>query len=344
VPGRAILDMELSIYVFFTLSAYLLARPFLRALVGGERFPSVLDYLVGRFLRVVPGFWIITTLILLRFGARGSGHGQIAAIYGFLQTAHRGPVDQRINQAWTLDAEMFFYLALPVFSIAAAVTLGRLRSNAWKVAVGGVALAVVFVLSYHYRATAQAAFPEANPLAMICAFIPGIGLACIEVLGRERLPGWKWGPHVAWACLGLTAVGLLLAMTLRNERLAARTLAGIFVGTMLVAAPMVLQWTRGRTWRILEWKPAHWLGIRSFSFYLIHTAILLELVSWARHGHTALAVTAITLPPVLVISAVLSAISFRLIEVPGMNQRPWIVRLLRGLAPRSGERTANVPE
>jgi peptidoglycan/LPS O-acetylase OafA/YrhL len=336
VPGRAILDMELSIYVFFTLSAYLLARPFLRSLLAGERFPSTLNYLVGRFLRVVPGFWLLTTLILVRFGARGAPHDQIAAIYGFAQTLHRGAVDQRINQAWTLDAEMFFYLLLPIASLAAAVTLGRLRSTRAKVAVGGAALAVVFVLSYRYRATAQAAFPEANPLAMIGAFVPGIGLAAIEVLGRDRLPGWRWGPTAAWACLAATGVGLVLAMTLGPERLAARTMAGIVVGTLLVAAPLFLQWTRGRTWRVLEWRPAHWLGVRSFSFYLIHTAVLLELVSLARDGHTALGVTALTLPPVLVISAVLAAISYRLVELPGMSLRRPIMRRLRALSPGPG--------
>jgi peptidoglycan/LPS O-acetylase OafA/YrhL len=331
IPGRAILDFELSIYVFFTLSAYLLARPFLRALLAGEPFPSTLDYLVGRILRVVPGFWLITTLILVRFGARGAPHDQIAAIYGFFQTVHRGTVDQRINQAWTLDAEMFFYLLLPIVSLAAAVTLGRLRSTRAKLVVGGGALAVVFVLSYRYRATAQAAFPEANPLAMIGAFVPGIGLAAIEVLGRDKLPGWRWGEAAAWACLAATAAGLALAMTLGRDRLAARMMAGIVVGTLLVAAPLVLQWTRGRTWRVFEWRPAHWLGVRSFSFYLIHTAVILEFVSWARHGHTALSVTALTLPPVLVISSVLAAISYRWIELPGMSLRRPIVRRLRAL-------------
>jgi peptidoglycan/LPS O-acetylase OafA/YrhL len=341
IPGRAIQVMQLSIYVFFTLSAYLLARPFLRAILAGERFPPVLDYLVGRFLRVIPGFWLITTLILLRFGARGSSHGEIVAIYGFAQTVHRGAVDQRINQAWTLDAEVFFYLVLPVVSLLAAFALHRLKSNAWKVGIGGAALAVVFVLSYRYRATAQAAWPEPNPLAMICAFIPGIGLATIEILGRDKLPGWRWGPRAAWACLGLAALGLLLSMTLAPHRLAARMLAGIVACTFFVAAPMLMQWTRGRPWRFFEWKPAHWLGIRSFSFYLIHTAILLELVSWARHGHTALAATALALPPTLVISAVLAAISFRLVEVPGMSLRKPIVRLLRAVPARTSPGSAS---
>ncbi|MCW3066448.1 MAG: acyltransferase 3 [Solirubrobacterales bacterium] len=330
VPGRAILDFELSIYVFFTLSAYLLARPYVRALLLGERFPSVLDYGVGRILRVVPAFWILTTIVLVRFGARGAPHDQVAAIYGFVQTLDRGPVDVRMNQAWTLDAEMFFYLLLPVGAVLAALTLGRLRSNWTKVGIAGVVLTIVFVLSYRYRAGAQAGFPEANPLAMVCAFLPGIALAAIEALGAERLPGWRWGPAVAWGCLAATAVGLLLGMTLSRERLAARTLVGIVACSFLVAAPLVLQWTRGRTWRVLEWGPAHWLGIRSFSFYLIHTAVILELLAWARHGHTALAVTALTFPPVLVISAVLSALSYRFVELPGIGLRKPVVRRLRG--------------
>jgi peptidoglycan/LPS O-acetylase OafA/YrhL len=334
VGGRIILDFELSIYVFFTLSAYLLARPFVRAILRGERFPSVLDYGAGRILRVVPGFWIITTIILVRFGARGAPHDQIAAIYGFAQTIHRGTVDQRINQAWTLDAEMFFYILLPIGGVLAALTLGRLRWLWAKVVIGGFVLGVVFVLSYRYRAGNQAGFPEANPLAMVCAFIPGIGLAAIEALGAERLPGWKWGPAVAWGCLAVTAVGLVLAATLANERLAARTLAGTITCSFFVAAPLVLQWTRGYTWRFFEWKPAHWLGVRSFSFYLIHTAVILELVSWARHGHTALGVTALTLPPVLVISAILSALSYRFIELPGIGLRKPIVKRLRALRPR----------
>jgi peptidoglycan/LPS O-acetylase OafA/YrhL len=38
----------------------------------------------------------------------------------------------------------------------------------------------------------------------------------------------------------------------------------------ILAAPMILQWGGDPCWRILDNRPLHWLGERSYSLYLVH--------------------------------------------------------------------------
>ena len=55
--------------VFFVLSGYLIARPFVRAIVEGEPLPRVRNYLVNRALRILPAYWVVLTAMLLIYGA-----------------------------------------------------------------------------------------------------------------------------------------------------------------------------------------------------------------------------------------------------------------------------------
>ena len=46
--------LETGLAVFFVLSGYLIAAPFLRALLDGEPMPSLRSYAARRFARIVP--------------------------------------------------------------------------------------------------------------------------------------------------------------------------------------------------------------------------------------------------------------------------------------------------
>ena len=63
--------IDLALSAFFVLSGYLIARPYARAYVAGTRRPRLRNYARNRVLRVVPVFYLLTVLVLLRFGLDG---------------------------------------------------------------------------------------------------------------------------------------------------------------------------------------------------------------------------------------------------------------------------------
>ena len=92
-------------------------------------------------LRIVPAFYVIAAIVLLRFGLDGaisptpdnpSGTGpasswwQILSVFTFTQSYTGGSATLPLGQAWSLDAEAAFYIAIP---LAAAIAF-RLPARA----------------------------------------------------------------------------------------------------------------------------------------------------------------------------------------------------------------------
>src|SRR5262245_5006866 len=109
---------SLGVVLFFSLSGFLLYRPFAAAVLRGEPGPGVRRYLRNRALRIVPAYWVILSLVGLVFGAAVLADGRI----GFLSsdprlfavdlllvqnyapaTAHTG-----ITPSWSLAVEVVF--------------------------------------------------------------------------------------------------------------------------------------------------------------------------------------------------------------------------------------------
>jgi peptidoglycan/LPS O-acetylase OafA/YrhL len=124
---------DLALATFFVLSGYLIARPFLRSFVLGAKRPSVRRFARNRLLRIVPAFYLISAIVLLRFGLDGaisptpdnpsgtappSTWWQIVSVFTFTQSYTTGSATLPIGQDWSLDVEVAFYAAIP---IAAAI-------------------------------------------------------------------------------------------------------------------------------------------------------------------------------------------------------------------------------
>jgi peptidoglycan/LPS O-acetylase OafA/YrhL len=242
-------------------------------------------------------------------------------MYGFAQVYDPGPATGLMVQAWTLDVEVAFYLVLPVAAAALAWALrGRLgpRGRLWTVL---ALLAVVFGGSLVLRSLGSDADQYERVLpTMIFAFVPGIALAALELLGRERRgPAWlhagRRGPALAVALLP-AALGLAVLFAATG----AAALAALATGA-LVAAPLVLQWTRGRCWHVLDNRVMDWLGVRSYSIYLVHFAIGVELVPLARHAGSAWAAFALTLALCAPLSVTAAALVYRFVERPFLGLR-----------------------
>jgi peptidoglycan/LPS O-acetylase OafA/YrhL len=247
VAGRLLEAGQHGVYVFFALSGYLLARPFLRP---GP--PALLPYLRNRLVRIVPAFWVVAALTLAWFGTRGADVHQVVAIFGFAQTFEPSHASRLVVQAWTLDVEMAFYLLLPI--AAAVVTRGR-----WTVLAVLVAGSLALRTSHPYADVWQQAFP-----VVAFAFAPGVALAGWEARGR----GFPRVPYAVPA-----GIALLVAAAWVPGSLPAISGALAAAGGGLVVAGAVMREAGGRP-PVLRGAALHALGRWSYGIYLIHVPLL----------------------------------------------------------------------
>src|SRR4051812_8791082 len=214
--------LDLGLAAFFVLSGYLIARPFARAYVAGTRRPPLADYARNRVLRVVPAFYLFTVLVLLRFGLDGTlasgAHNassswlQVLGQFLFVQGQARGPAAVPIGPAWSIGAEVGFYVLIPLSAFVAyrvGARLGGLRSRA------AVALAAIAVLTFvSIAARAYDKFDFAwltSPPAIMYVFMPGVAVAIVEPLLARRVRGnARLARPIAWGAFAAAAVAAVV--------------------------------------------------------------------------------------------------------------------------------------
>jgi peptidoglycan/LPS O-acetylase OafA/YrhL len=168
------------VYIFFALSGYLLYRPFI------GRAVDLRAYAIKRAARILPGYYIaLVGLTLLTRSALPLDHPlPYLAIAGSYSIPLRG----FLGSAWTLSAEVLFYVSLPLI---ARVARGREVAVLGGLAVASIALAVLL------RATLS---PSTEWLigsypVVVYAFVPGMLLAVVErrfAGSFRRLASWPF--------------------------------------------------------------------------------------------------------------------------------------------------------
>lgn len=282
--------------IFFCLSGYLIGRPFVRAYLAGKAMPALGPYAANRLLRIVPALWLAATVFIVLFNRTGESLDGVVSVYGFAQTyvSDPGPLARDLGQVWSVDVELTFYAALPVFALG----LSRLTPRASGLR---TRLAVVLTVA---AATAAASFylvwvtPKSSvaihtlPL-VLTAFVPGVALAAIEPLAVPLLRGKRYVP---WLAAAVFAAGLITFVVLADSadyvghpeafskvRRLLETLAVTFGPSLLMLSPLILQWGGLRCPRLLDNGILRWLGSRSYSLYLFHTLPAIAFASQLRH-------------------------------------------------------------
>ena len=329
--------IDLGLAAFFVLSGYLIARPFARAYVAGTRRPPLGDYVRNRVLRVVPAFYLFTVLVLLIFGLDGllgnvanpdpSNWAQVLAQFLFVQGQAGGHAAIPIGPAWSIGAEVGFYVLIPLSAFVAYRVGSRLSSPGRRAALAIAAIAALTFVSIALRAQYELTFQWlTSPPAIMYVFMPGVAVAIVEPLiagglrGRARL-----ATSIAWASFAAAALAAVLyAATDYDARetpihhaLGQRALLAAMCTGALIFGLVVLQIGTGRAPRLFANKVMLWMGARSYSFYLAHFAILL-VISYAigttgeSIGERVLIMTAIGLP----LTTAIAALSYRYVERP----------------------------
>ncbi|HZR96460.1 MAG TPA: acyltransferase [Gaiellaceae bacterium] len=320
--GALIESAAVALPVFFVLSGYLLARPYVFAIVRDERMPRTWPYLRNRVLRIFPVLWVVFAGMLLIYGTKGSSPYQLLSVVTLLTVYKGHPFASYIGQAWSLQVEAVFYIVLPVVAIAVFAAARRLklgsRARFQVVLWGCVAVAVLTILG---RLTPWwiASFSG----ILLYFFMPGVILAAVEAVAADRIGAFgRRHPYVIRALTtGAVAVGAgcVLAVVVVDPTTPVTFALGLFVGAAAVpAASLVRQWSGIPIWRILNNRLLNWIGVRSYSFYLVHLALVVELAPRiARHVGFSLWPTAVlTFFGVLVSTAAIGSLVHVAVERP----------------------------
>ena len=303
LPWGASVDMffVISGFIMVYASRRLFAQPGARA-----------DFAARRLTRVVPLYWLYTTLLLaiftlatLKGGDPYPTAAQIAGSYFFVPVrGFHGGVFPLFDLGWTLNYEMAFYLVFAAF-------VGAKR----RVAVLGVTAVVVgaAVLGSVVDPAAAALTFWTRPIVIDFALGMLVGSLCLDSVVLNR-----------WLRIALVAAGLVffatdpfhifavpLGVTVENGwprvLLAGIPVALVMAGVVLGPQPRLPAWMR----------PAVYIGNASYSLYLVHPFVLI-LVEKLEQKSAFVRMLPLSLVVMLMIAGAIAAaiFSFRVIEGP----------------------------
>jgi peptidoglycan/LPS O-acetylase OafA/YrhL len=316
--GHAFSRALFAVFVFFALSGYLLGRPFIRAYILDRSPPPVGPYAYNRLLRIVPVFALAFLVTLAVHGRNGSTWGEVAAHALFGQVYDVSSFSLHMPHTWTLDVEMVFYVLLPLVFVPAAARLGRRgtpEQRAWLLL---AALGLLFAASILWRAHNPTNQSLAQPPAVAFSFAAGMAVAAAEPLIRARVTTAGAGLWWSRALLVVFAAGLAVWIWGPANIRVRATGAGIACFA-IVAAPLILQWTTGRSWRAVVNPVFDWVGQRSYSLYLWHVLVVFRPFSLG--ADTAPGLIVLAQLPELLLSCLVAEVSYRLVERPCFNLR-----------------------
>ncbi|MDX6679920.1 MAG: hypothetical protein QOE31_3972 [Solirubrobacteraceae bacterium] len=338
--------IDLGLAAFFALSGYLIARPFARAYVLDTRRPRLRSYVRNRVLRVVPAFYLFTVLVLLRFGLDGSlesGHAntssalQVLGQFLFVQGQTGGPAVVPIGPAWSIGAEIGFYVLIPIASWLAYRLGGGIVGPQRRAAAGVAAAGLLMLVSIVLRAKAGNQYSFAwltSPPAIMYVFMPGVAIAVVEPLLAARLRG-KPRPAraIAWSAFAFAAfAAVLYAATDYDPRqtpihhvLGQRALLAALCTGALIFGLLVLQLGTGGAPRLFANRLMLWMGERSYSFYLVHIWVLYEIDHALGEGESVATRVVIMLLVATPLTTAVAALSYRYVERPFLERKRKVV-------------------
>lgn len=158
--------------VFFVLSGFLLAIPFVKHIEGSSPPVAMGAYLRRRIRRVVPAYWAqmgILVAVLYLSGAIP----EIRVIFMhlvFLQNFNHGDASALNGVYWTLPTEFGYYLLLPLFALG-ALRFNLRRQLAWRLI---SVLLIAFAIAYRVFAYQTVVDQSVDVKAFTLMQLPGL--------------------------------------------------------------------------------------------------------------------------------------------------------------------------
>ena len=278
-------NLEATVAWFFVLSGFLVFLPIARGAIERGRGHAARGFLIRRAIRIVPPYYLAIALVWAwRFTGGREQWVDLAEHLTFTQIFDPVHIFWTIGPAWSLSVEVLFYVFLAGVGVFAGTICRRIEGETRRAGLlaGASAMLIAGSVAYKWWAAEVAHIPEANfpiwfgPVAKLDLFAIGMLLAVIVVVARGRvLVGGAMPSILRLAACALTVGDFLLRLSNETVNLYFHTLSG--VAFALVLASTVLG-PRDATWgRALTWPPLQYLGLISYSVYLWHEPILIEL-------------------------------------------------------------------
>src|SRR4051794_36617692 len=284
--------LGVGVWIFFAASGYLIAGPFLKALLEGRPAPPAGRYAVRRAVRILPAYWVALAAILALVSGSAITHAWQVPVHALLV---HGLVPGELHHfyvvAWSLGVEAIFYVLVPLGALAVRrmvrgrpVPLDRLAAGIvalWCAAVAcSLALGAAFPL--HTGRPLPGGVQVLDLVGSLANFCPGM-LVFLAITSDEHSTSLLRRGYRAVASRPLPTLvvaalllGIATELPFQISHLATAAqgpLLGIASG--LVLATFVHgEWTRPLA-RVLA--P---VGLVSYGVYLWHWVILSVLVHY----------------------------------------------------------------
>ncbi len=312
--------LPVSVYLFFALSGFLITRPFVEAFVQGRPLPALAPYLRNRALRLFPAAWVLLLFVCLRYGTRDAGLGELASAFTLTESYAPHPLESLTGQMWSLKVELGFYLLVPlaflaIWRLATRGTAPSRRRAIYALALLGSTVSLVFSTLASDSVVAQRSLAW-----VLIAFMSGLALAAALAGRRPRWEGRRARAGAAIAFAAGVVIALLAGHMGGSSPWLTNLLATLSVCGLLWA-PVMLESGGGGTWRWLDNPVLHWIGARSYAIYLWHVVVMSELYPLVRGIEGYRVALLALLPLVLVGSALVAELSWRLVESPALRLR-----------------------
>ncbi len=309
-PGRF---GDAGVAIFFTLSGFLLYRPFVVAHAERKAQLPALAFWWRRILRIFPCYWVALTVLwgLHTFQPFGFVIGFDLGphwwkYYLLLQIYDPALGQGGIAQSWSIATEVSFYLLLPFWAMGIRA-LSRGRPTPFRLEFGGIV--VLFVFGYlsrwwfsHLTALAVPVIPGLLPngvtwRAVAFTWLPnqidffaiGMAVAAIHVVATrrgflDRIASVTRWPTLWW----VAAFGVYLTITYvlgdnssdyKSGYWQGRSVLYGLLGLFMIVPLVFGDQRRGLIRRFVNWKPIWWIGVVSYGFYLWHLNLMERLVT-----------------------------------------------------------------
>ncbi len=294
----------LSVQLFFVISAFSLYHS---SRYAPARYPA---YLVKRFFRIAPLYYVMLGYVAWRMGFPGWGEFLANATFTF--NLFPGLEQGMVFAGWSVGVEMIFYLMLPglLFLLRSRIAYALLF----------VATTAMSVMLWRFTAgstTLHENFAYYSLIGNLPAFAAGLFAYRVFIV-LDRSPRHAWANH-AFAATFVLALALAVIDPLELHWRA----SGLYFAAWALPFAVLCLWQALYPGRLMRARLAQWLADRSFSIYLLHPVVLAVL----RRGYQWLGDRGVPdggwLYPACVAGALFALlgaaeITYRCVELPGI--------------------------
>jgi peptidoglycan/LPS O-acetylase OafA/YrhL len=350
---EAFIHLPLGVTLFFTLSGFLLYRPFAAAVMRQRSLPGITGYFRNRALRILPAYWfilLVVGLVLETALVRGPGEplasGSLAGRPGLLladgllvQNYARSTILTGIGPAWSLAIELVFYVTLPALGLLALWLARRAQTRSGRRLAMLVPAGLLFGMGLFFKIIGTFVVTGYGPgtgwlddwhsvlersfFLQADLFSFGMVVAVLRVDSEDgllRLPSWwRWAALAAIPAIGIPVTALTSAGLLNFYVYGTLTALALGLALALVVLPRI-GGGLSRAVAVLEWRPLVAVGLVSYSLFLWHE----PLQRWLQlHGLTVGggAGFLLNLAVLAAVSGVLSMLTYRYVELPALRRK-----------------------